>query len=416
MSIRSDVELLIDSDDEFDAEYEDPASLTPEQVSGTVIYPLDWTVGTVVGQIDADPSDEMSLGMLVTSPPFQRRTAWSKARQSLFIESLILGLPVPPIVLAESTRHPGRFYVLDGKQRLTALKHFIVDTPGLPLQGLELLDPLLTNYTYEKLQKSVDLRRHLQSLMTQPIRTIVVRNWRSPALLHLIFSRLNRASVPLASHELRQALYPGRFTNFVNRMSAEENSIQRARRLSAPDFRLRDAETLLRYIAFKTNLGMYAGDLRDFLDRVIRGGNDHFEEIESPLSELMGGLSRAVDATFAIFDDAAFLRYDGEHGKYIPRFNVAVFDAMTWYFADEEVARRAVLRASAVRESYEQLCSGNTEFAGYLTSTTKTPAAVKGRIGLWGGALATAIGRGLTVEAFAEPFLPIASRSRTSDL
>lgn len=416
MSVQGDVEILIDSDDEFDAEYEDPASLTLEQVSGTVIYPLDWTVGTVVRQIDADPSDEMSLGMLVTSPPFQRRTAWSKARQSLFIESLILGLPVPPIVLAESTRHPGRFYVLDGKQRLTALKSFIVDSPGLRLQGLELLDPLLTNYTYEKLQESVDLRRHLQSLMTQPIRTIVVRNWRSPALLHLIFSRLNRASVALASHELRQALYPGRFTNFVNRMSSEDDSIQRARRLSAPDFRLRDAETLLRYLAFKTNLGKYSGDLRDFLDRVIRGGNDHFEEIEGSLVDSMSGLKRSVDTTFEIFGDAAFLRFGSEHGKYIPRFNVAVFDAMTWYFANEGVARRAVARATAVRESYEELCSTNAEFAGYLTSTTKTPAAVKGRIGLWGGALSAAIGQGLAVDAFAEPFLPIASRSRTSDL
>ncbi len=260
------------------------------------------------------------------------------------------------------------------------------------------------------------MRRHLQSLMSQPVRTVVVRNWGTPALLHLIFSRLNRASVALASHELRQALYPGKFTNFVNRLSAEDDSIQRARRLSAPDFRLRDAETLLRYIAFKTNVGKYGGDLRDFLDRVIRGGNDHFDEIYPRLHKSMDGLRRAVNTTFEIFGEAAFLRYEGERRKYIPRFNVAVFDAMTWYFADEEVSSRAVQLGDRVRDSYERLCTENAEFSGYLTSTTKTPAAVKGRIGLWGGALASAIGNGLAMDDYVEPYLPIASRARASDL
>jgi hypothetical protein len=95
--------------------------------------------------------------------------------------------------------------------------------------------------------------------------------------------KLNKASVPLASHELRQALFPGRFTNFINSASAESAPLQRARRLKEPDFRLRDAETLLRYLGFRTNIEKYGSELRVFLDRVIAGGNDHFEEVEADL-------------------------------------------------------------------------------------------------------------------------------------
>ncbi len=109
------IDFEVDPDDEFGGDYEEPGALRPEDVTGTVVYTLDWTVRTVIDQIDADPSDPASTGVLVTSPPFQRRTAWDVERQSRFIESLMLGLPVPPLVLAESLRSEGQFYVLDGK-------------------------------------------------------------------------------------------------------------------------------------------------------------------------------------------------------------------------------------------------------------------------------------------------------------
>ena len=128
------IDFEVESDDEFGGDYDEPGSLRPEDVSGTVVYTLDWTVKTVVDQIDADPEDPDYTGVLVTSPPFQRRTAWDAERQSRFIESLMLGLPVPPLVLAESLRSEGQFYVLDGKQRLTSLRRFLSD-PDNPLRA-----------------------------------------------------------------------------------------------------------------------------------------------------------------------------------------------------------------------------------------------------------------------------------------
>ncbi|MFE1289123.1 DUF262 domain-containing protein [Streptomyces sp. NPDC058751] len=405
------IEFEVDPDDEFGESYEEPGKLTAEQVQGSVVYTVDWTISSVIEQIDADPNDPEAQGVIYTTPPFQRRTAWNAKRQSLYIESLMLGLPVPPLVLAESLTNPSQFYVLDGKQRLTALKSFIKGAPNkLRLTGLELLDDRVGGHDYDQIRLNSDTRKLIQTMYAQPIRTIVVRNWRTPALLHLIFSRLNKASVPLASHELRQALYPGSLTNFVNHESANSQPILDARRLKDADSRLRDAETLLRYIGFKTNVSKYGGDLRDFLDRVLSGGNDHFNEISDDLVELLARLELAIKVTFEIFGRTAFLRFDAERAKYMPRFNVAVFDVMTWYFSDPRLAELSRANGESVVDAFENLCTTNQQFASYLISTTKRYDAVTGRLGLWGEALGQALGIELDYRDFQTSFLPIAPR------
>ncbi|MBB3157611.1 hypothetical protein FHS07_001295 [Microbacterium proteolyticum] len=405
------VALEIDSDDEFAGDYEDPGSLTASAITGAVVYTVDWTVATVVNQIDADPTDPESQGVLVTAPPFQRRTAWTDERQGLFIESLMLGLPIPPLVLAESMQHEGQFYVLDGKQRLTALKRFFDPADPLPLKGLEILATELGGKTLATIQASAELRKFSRTLASQPIRTIVVRNWRTPSLLHLIFSRLNKASVPLASHELRQALFPGPFTNFINEQSGLSRELQRARRLSAPDFRLRDAETLLRYLAFRTNISSYRGDLRSFLDRVLKGGNDHFEDARPEIEGLVQEMDAGITTTFEVFDSAAFLRFDGERNKYMPRFNVTVFDTLTWFFSDATVRDAASKNADGVRLAFEELSASDPVFSAFLTSTTKTNDATVGRLGRWGTALGNILDMDLDYRAFVSPVIPIASRA-----
>jgi hypothetical protein len=56
----------------------------------------------------------------------------------------------------------------------------------------------------------------LDQLDNQTIRTIVIRNWKTESFLHKIFLRLNVENTPLSSQELRQALHPGGFINFLD--------------------------------------------------------------------------------------------------------------------------------------------------------------------------------------------------------
>src|ERR1700730_10854943 len=95
---------------------EDLQSLDPSILGRAVVSSTDWTAETIIGQL---AKHNISL-----DPIFQRRDAWTLPRKSKFIESIILGLPIPQIVLAEAEDKKGSFVVIDGKQRLLSLQQF----------------------------------------------------------------------------------------------------------------------------------------------------------------------------------------------------------------------------------------------------------------------------------------------------
>jgi uncharacterized protein with ParB-like and HNH nuclease domain len=105
----------LEFDDESD-EQDVAEQLAPGSVAA-VVSGTDWATETVVSQL--------KRGNIQLDPRFQRRDAWKRDRKSRFIESLIVGLPIPQIVLAESKRDRGKFIVLDGKQRLLSILQFL---------------------------------------------------------------------------------------------------------------------------------------------------------------------------------------------------------------------------------------------------------------------------------------------------
>ena len=104
-------ELLL----ERDPSQEDESDVVGSSV-GAVLTSTDWTTETILTQL--------RRGNIELSPRFQRREAWTNKRKSAFIESIILGLPIPQLVLAERQDQRGTFLVIDGKQRLIALRRF----------------------------------------------------------------------------------------------------------------------------------------------------------------------------------------------------------------------------------------------------------------------------------------------------
>jgi hypothetical protein len=115
---------------------EDEGALDEQAVQDfgqAVLHSSDWTVETIISQL--------TRNNIEMNPKVQRRDAWNPKRNSLFIESLILGLPIPQLVLAEKRDQRGRYLVLDGKQRLLSLLQFTGQAVGrhneFRLSGLE---------------------------------------------------------------------------------------------------------------------------------------------------------------------------------------------------------------------------------------------------------------------------------------
>ncbi|MFB7907479.1 DUF262 domain-containing protein [Kitasatospora sp. NPDC056076] len=379
--------------DDADGEEDDTAAaVTSEEVTRAVVTDTDWTTETILSQL--------RRGNIQLNPRFQRRDAWNKPRKSRFIESLILGLPIPQIVLAEDKNRRGKFIVLDGKQRLLALRQFAAgssfavseeeeDFKGFSLTGLEVREDLRLA-TLKKMENDGKYDDDLNALLNETIRTVVVRRWPNEDFLNLVFLRLNTGSVKLSPQELRQALHPGPFTDFLDDWASESEWLRAALRIDKPDFRMRDVEILLRYFGFEFALDEYSGNLKKFLDDTVSLLNSAWESEESRIRQVGESCNSAIEATFDVFGENAFYRWAS--GKYEGRFNRAVFDAMTYYFSEEAVRTKAAADKKAVEMAFRNLCDTSQRFVESIQTTTKTPVATHRRLSLWGEALGEAIG------------------------
>lgn len=382
--------LVTAFDDNYDS---DDLSFSAEELGQAVVTDTDWTTETILNQI--------RRGNFKLNPNFQRRDAWNQKRKSLFIESLMLGLPIPQLVLAEAPGRKGTFLVLDGKQRLLALQQFAAgstlaisegeDAEGFALAGLEVLKHL-NGKTLAEIEDDARESEVLSSFLNQTIRTVVVRNWPNEDYLHTVFLRLNTGSVQLSPQELRQALHPGPFTKFLDEFSAESKSLQKALGNKGPDFRMRDVELTLRYYAVDYSIEKYQGNLKKFLDDTAKDLNQRWKVESGQILDRARELEKAIDATIAIFGADAFRSWSREKGSFQGRFNRAVFDAMTFHFKDPDLRDLALSRKSEVKDAFRKLAESDQSFVDSISSTTKTQNAFVVRISRWGQALSEALG------------------------
>ncbi|TMK59012.1 MAG: DUF262 domain-containing protein [Actinobacteria bacterium] len=359
---------------------DDLAPSTPEAASQAVVSGTDWTAATIINQLDR--------GTIELDPSFQRREAWTDLRKSAFIESLILGLPIPQLVLAERADRRGAYLVIDGKQRLLALRRFAASPESgfepLTLRHLEVRKDL-EGYTLADMRAANGLFEDVSAFENQPIRTVVVKAWPDESFLFRVFLRLNNGSVRLTPQELRQALHPGPFINFADEWSANSQAIRKALNLKKPDFRMRDVELLIRFMGFHLFLADYAGSLKGFLDETCASLNSAWSERQAEVEDAAQNCDSAINATQEIFGEDAFRQPIGNGRR--GRFNRAIFDVMAYYFSDAEIRDEAVEKAETVKALFEVVWVSDKDFVEAITRTTKSIPATHSRLAAWGNAL-----------------------------
>lgn len=136
-------------------------------------------------------------------PEYQRRLVWDVAKRSLFIESLLLNVPIPPLFLYEWEL--SRYEVMDGQQRLNAIVEFYEN--AYALKGLERwkeLNGLRFKDLPETLQRGLDRRRISATVL------LVESSRDTPPQMNdirkLVFERLNTGGQQLNAQELRNCL------------------------------------------------------------------------------------------------------------------------------------------------------------------------------------------------------------------
>ena len=368
---------------ESDAD-ESEDDLKPTNFNQAVTWATDWTTETIVLQLQR--------GVIDLNPNFQRRDAWRQARKSRFIESLILGLPIPQIVLAERPEKRGTYLVIDGKQRLLTLKQFcgvddlaVGESERFILSNLP-VEKKLNGKSYKDLLNEPQLNEKLSAFRSQTIRTVVIKNWPNEDFLYTVFLRLNSNSVPLSPQELRKALHPGLFINFVEQASANSKALQHALGLTNPDFRMRDVEIAIRYFAFRRNICNYRGNLKEFLDNICKDLNKRWNIEQATIRSQFEEFENAIKLTESVFGKAKSFRKYAD-GKYETRLNRAVFDICLYYFSLKKYAEKVDAKKAKIKEAFERLCTEDLEFLRSLETSTKTTDVVKKRFEAWGRCL-----------------------------
>jgi hypothetical protein len=357
-------------------------SVVQDWADGAVLWSTDWTAETILSQLHRFNID--------LDPTFQRRSAWTDKKQSLFIESLILGLPIPQVILAENKGKKGSFIVIDGKQRLLSIRRFgttdnASDFTPLKLQGLRELERL-NGKTYADLIGDDSFSEDRSALENASVRTIVIRNWKNEEYLYEVFLRINTGSVQLSPQELRQALHPGPMSAFVGSASAESTELKMALSLKAPDFRMRDAEIVLRYIAYKNYMTDYNGNLKHFLDETTRKLNAEWDTREGVVREQVAEMEQALSFTRSVFGEKDYLRkWNGT--VFESRTNRAVIDIMLHFFSDRDIRAALDTKKEELKNKFKELCGFNDNFRSSIESTTKSITSNKIRFNTWADAI-----------------------------
>lgn len=381
-------EVSFDDDDELDV----AERLAPGSVAA-VVNGTDWTTETIVTQL--------KRGNIQLNPRFQRRDAWKTDRKSRFIESLIVGLPIPQIVLAESKADRGKFIVLDGKQRLLAISQFW----GMGVDGDKNLFPLtalplrsdLKGKTFVDLSTDPNLQSDFDSLCNQTIRTIVIRSWKDTNFLHTVFLRLNTGSVSLSPQELRQALLPGDFSNYIDDAAVQSVGLQELLGVEGPDSRMRDIEILARFLAFRFFAGTYPGRMKRFLDDSFDEFNKEWATYKAKVVSAVLEFEAGVEELIQVFGENVARKPTSR------QFNRAIFDVLISFHSDPKLLKQLKSKRAQVKSAYEDLFKEGSPFLGAIESDTAGTPNTTTRFTRWAAALTKVVGHQVVPPAIPHP-------------
>lgn len=282
-------------------------------------------------------------------PGFQRRYVWTISQASRFIESLLLGLPVPGIFLSRESESQ-KLLVVDGQQRLKTLQFFydgLFEGKEFRLQAVQ---SLFEGKTYRNITD--ENRRRLDDSIIHA--TIIKQDEPSDdeSSIYHIFERLNTGGTLLKPQEIRACIFHGEFNELLKELSKYEKwSII----FGKPGTRLKDQEFILRFFALLLYRDHYQKPLKEFLN-VYMGKNKglrlHNQE------QLTKAFTKTVDFLAGTLAEKAF--------RPISAINASIYDSVM-VATCERISVSPITDKNSFQTAYQSLIKDKD----YLDATTR---------------------------------------------
>lgn len=378
-----------DMSESFLTENEEEIAIQPYEVD---CLPNDYNVTTLISLIERG---------YLKIPSFQRNYVWKKDMASKFIESIILGLPIPQIFLFERERN--NFLVIDGQQRLVTIylfkkQRFPKNDAGrniirkylsvgqaipeseifgtnfedftLKLPHLESPENQLHNLKYDSLSSLNDSDFKGEFDFKRTIRTITIKQispCEDDSSMFEIFSRLNSGGVMLKPQEIRMSIY---YSAFYEKLVSDLNLNTAWRKFlgkNDPDLHMRDVEVLIRAFALLEIGNQYKAPLKVFLNK--------FSKIAMNFSE------DAINTYTALFNnfwmscsELPYNAFKNDSNKFV----ISIFDAV-FVAVCEKIQKDEFFNKKITPESIIEL-KNDIEFSESSQESTARPTSVLKRL------------------------------------
>lgn len=308
----------------------------------------------------------------IVIPDFQRSYVWPYRDASRFIESLLLGLPIPGVFFAKE-RGSNKFLVIDGQQRLRTLQFFYdgffnpnrEDKTRKVFQlSKSTVAEEFDGLTYDTL--SEEDRRKLDNSIIHA--TIVKQEHPrdGDTSIYHIFERLNNAGTRLTPQEIRVAIYHGSFIDRIKHLNEDENW---RRVFGKFNKRLKDQELIVRFLTLFLESQEYSSPMKEFL-------NIFCEEHQYAGDKFLNSCESAFRTTIKVVFQAL-----GERAFRPERaLNAAVFDSTMCGIA-WRLARSSHIDLSRLQSAYAGLIQ-DPAYLELVSKATSNEKNVADRLGM----------------------------------
>ena len=201
-------------------------------------------------------------------PDYQRQFVWKPNNRSLFIESVLLGLPIPFMFFAGCD--DGRLEIIDGAQRMQTLREFV--KRKMKLSKLAKLTEL-DGFVFEDLSTATQ-----RKFLNRTFRVAVLDEKTTTDIRQDLFNRINTSGVKASDSEVRRGSYPGKLTSYIEKCCKNELFVALCPISKNKAVRQERFELVLRFFAYLNDYKHFEHEVNPFLNDFLAKNLDSFDE------------------------------------------------------------------------------------------------------------------------------------------
>lgn len=266
----------------------------------------------------------------LVKPELQRKYVWDKTEASRFIDSLLIGLPVPSVFFAKSGSQQ---LIVDGYQRIMTVYDYVRgifsgDGSVFKLSNTERINKRWRNMAFSQL--SVEQQRKIKSTTIHAIIFEQKKPENDDTSMYQIFERINTSGRTLTPQEIRNCVYQGSFNKSLFELNEDSNWRDLYGSLN-PDSRMRDIECILRFFVMNSEMVQNSESTQISLKKTLNDYMNHNKNASTlKIEENKAVFCRTMERINRTIGERAFRNYN--KGRYSRKFNPALFDAVAAAF------------------------------------------------------------------------------------